>query len=94
LFAQTVDNDPPSGEMSISFVIPARGPLPQEKICIARQSAEMLWPMKAMFDNAFGDTSRQYLSVLDQSVVPITRIYEDMFGVVAPKLAVAGICED
>jgi hypothetical protein len=50
--------------------------------------------MKAMFDNAFGDTSRQYLSVLDQSVVPITRIYEDMFGVVAPKLAVAGICED
>ena len=31
LFAQTVDNDPPSGEMSISFVIPARGPLPQGK---------------------------------------------------------------
>ena len=82
------------GLMSTLFVLPARGPFLEEKVCISQTSGEVLWPVKAMFDVAYGESNkRQYLQLLDKSSGPINKVYEEIFNTMPPKLAVALICD-
>lgn len=82
------------GLMSTIFVLPARGPFLEEKVCISHASGEVLWPVRAMFDVAYGDSNkRQYLQLLDKSAAPIKKVYEEIFKTMPPKLAVTLICD-
>ena len=75
--------------MSVPFIARVSGPLLEEKVCIAQCSGEILWPTRNLYEVAFGgDTSRQYLQVLDKSVKPIEKVYTEIFGCKAPRLAV------
>ena len=43
--------------MSIPFIVPASGPLPEGKVCISQKSGEILWPIRHIYDIAYGDSS-------------------------------------
>ena len=75
--------------MATTYVLPARGPFLEEKVVVSHQSGEILWPIKGIFEVAYGDdTKRQYLTVLDKSISPLEKLYGEIFGTDPPKLAV------
>ena len=79
--------------MATTYVLPARGPFLEEKVVVSHQSGEILWPIKGIFEVAYGDdTKRQYLTVLDKSISPLEKLYGEIFGTDPPKLAVPGTC--
>ena len=79
--------------MATTYVLPARGPFLEEKVVLSHQSGEILWPIRGIFEVAYGDeTKRQYPTVLDKSISPIEKLYREIFGTDSPKIAVPGTC--
>ena len=79
--------------MAISYILPARGPLPEEKVVISEKSGEILWPIKDIHALAIGNSKRQYFAVLDKSTSLIGYVYEEIFGSPPPKLAAPRLCQ-
>ena len=70
------------------YHVDSRGPLPAFKIGVADASGELLWAANPFFLQTYGETSRQFLKVLDKSDASVRSVYKERLGVDAPpKLA-------
>ena len=70
------------------FRVESKGALPSFKFGVADASGELLWAANPFFVQTYGDTSRQFLKVLDKSDSSVRSVYGEIVGSDAPpKLA-------
>eukprot|EP00434_Breviolum_minutum_P011653 symbB.v1.2.010276.t1/scaffold619.1/size180033/12 len=63
-----------------------KGSFPSLKVALSDGSGEILWPLPAFFVQAYGQTQRQPLKVLDKSEGPIRQTYQEIVGSEAPPM--------
>ena len=66
-----------------------KGSFPSLKVALSDGSGEILWPLPAFFVQAYGQTQRQPLKVLDKSEGPIRQTYQEIVGSEAPPMLAA-----
>ena len=70
------------------YRVESKGPLPAFKFGVADASGELLWGAQPFFAQTYGETTRQFLKVLDKSDSSVRSVYKELLGVDAPpKLA-------
>lgn len=63
----------------IPFQTDPSGPIGVLKCCIS-PTGDILWPTKPFFAVAFGDSSRQYLNIIDKARGALQALYAEVFG--------------